>query len=150
MPFPQGYIKEFGSLFAALVAAGVFPKGSKRMLLGTMILANDGHLCLSMAEKEIDDFLSAAGIEHNKEVKYPDSGYRADWELLGSGTRTFVEYFGLMSKTPYAEKAKLKAGIASTHGIELIAVYPRTNWRGILELWKTQVLKGGSALCSDS
>jgi hypothetical protein len=143
MPFPYQYVKEFGSLFAALVAAGVFPKGSKRMALGTMILANDGHLCLSMAEKEIDDFLFEAGIQHNKEVSYPDSGYRADWELFGSVTRTFVEYFGLMSKTTYAEKAKLKADIALAHGIELIAIYPRTDWRSAMTSWNAQRLKIG-------
>jgi hypothetical protein len=143
MPSPQGYIREFGSLFGALVAAGVFPKGSKRMALGTMILASDGHLCLSMAEKRIDDFLSAEGIEHNKEVNYPESGYRADWELFGSATRTFVEYFGLMSRTTYADKAKLKADIASAHQIELIAVYPSTDWERVIRLWKTRVLNGG-------
>jgi hypothetical protein len=141
MPSPHAYIKEFGSLFAALVAAGVFPEGSKRMVLGTMILANDGDLCLSMAEKEIDDFLFAEGIEHKKEVNYPDSGYRTDWELFGSGTRTFVEYFGLMSKTTYADKAKLKAAIASAHGIELIALYPNTDWKSLIGSWKTKEFK---------
>ena len=140
MPSPQGYIREFGSLFAALVAAGVFPEGSKRMALGTMILANDGDLCLSMAEKAIDDFLSAEGIEHKKEVNYPDSGYRTDWELFGAGTRTFVEYFGLMSKTTYADKAKLKAEIALAHGIELIAIYPETDWKTVIQSWKSKEL----------
>jgi hypothetical protein len=143
MPSPPGYIREFGSLFAALVAAGVFPKGSKKMALGTMILASDGHLCLSMAEKEIDDFLANEGIEHKKEVNYPGSGYRTDWELFGSGTRTFVEYFGLMSKTTYADRAKRKGDIASAHGIELIAVYPNTDWKSVIKSWKTQGLKGG-------
>ncbi|HXP59872.1 MAG TPA: hypothetical protein VN829_05225, partial [Dongiaceae bacterium] len=74
-------------------------------------------------------------------VYYPNSNYRADWELFGSGSRTFVEYFGLMSNAAYADKARQKSMIASAHGIELIGIYPCTDWKSVILLWKTQKLK---------
>jgi len=138
---PAGYEDECGNVFAALVKAGILPKGSRKMKIGAMMLSIDEHLCLSIPEKEIDDFLFAQGIEHDKEVYYPNSNYRADWELFGSGSRTFVEYFGLMSNAAYADKARQKSMIASAHGIELIGIYPCTDWKSVILLWKTQKLK---------
>ncbi len=132
---PEGYEKEFGSLFAALVKAGVLPEGSKKMVIGTMVLAKDGHLCLSMVEKQIDDFLFESGIKHDKEVHYPSCDYRTDWELFGGNTRTFVEYFGLMSNFDYATKAALKQVMAAEAKINLIALYPETAWKEVLLRW---------------
>ena len=141
MRTPEGYEKEFRSFFGALVKAGVLPKGSRRMVIGTMILANDGHLCLSLAEKEIDDFLFANGLKHDKEVYYPDSNCRTDWELFGTSARTFVEYFGLMSNPDYAARAALKQTIATEAKINLIPIFPKTSWKDILLNWKNQLNK---------
>ncbi len=141
MRTPQGYEDEFGSLFAALVKSGVLPEGSKKMTIGTMVLAKDGHLCLSLAEKEIDDFLFENGIKHKKEVSYPNSNYRTDWELFGTDVRTFVEYFGLMSNSDYAAKTKLKQAIAVESKINLISLYPEALWKDILLNWKTNLSK---------
>jgi hypothetical protein len=57
----DGYKAEFGSFFKALVCAGVLPEGSRRLVIGTMVLAEDGHLCFSLPEKAIDDFLFREG-----------------------------------------------------------------------------------------
>lgn len=126
---PHGYKEEFGSFFAALVKSGILPEGSKRMTIGTMVLAEDGHLCLSLPEKEIDDFLYLNGIPHNKEVYYPNSNMRADWEILGTEKRIFVEYFGLMGNKDYAEKAANKKKLAAASNIELIDIYPESDWK---------------------
>ena len=129
---PHGYKEEFGSFFGALVKSGILPKGSKKMTYGIMSLAEDGHLCLSLAEKEIDDFLYSKGIIHEKEVFYPGSKMRADWEILNVEKRTFVEYFGLMSKKDYAEKTEKKIKIAKANNINLIEIYPESDWELLL------------------
>jgi hypothetical protein len=141
MRTPAGYAEEFGSFFAALVESGVLPKGSKKMTIGTMVLAKDGHVCLSLVEKEIDDFLFENGINHEKEVYYPNSNYRTDWELFGTDSRTFVEYFGLMSNSDYATKTSLKQAIAVESKINLISLFPETSWKDVLLNWKTQLNK---------
>jgi hypothetical protein len=129
---PHGYKEEFGSFFAAIVKSGILPEGSKRMTIGTMVLAEDGHLCMSLLEKEIDDFMHSSGIPHNKEVYYPDSNMRADWEILGTEKRTFVEYFGLMENKDYAEKVAKKQKLAVENSIALIDIYPEDNWKLLL------------------
>jgi len=48
-----------------------------------------------------------------------------------------------MSKTTYVDKAKLKAEIATAHGIELIAIYPKTDWKSLIQSWKSQEIKSG-------
>ncbi|MGO9246565.1 MAG: hypothetical protein ACLP0A_02890 [Verrucomicrobiia bacterium] len=140
MRTPSGYSAEFGTFFAALVRAGVLPEGSKKMVIGTMTLSKDGHLCLSLPEKEIDDFLFLEGIPHSKEVHYPDSPLRTDWELFGATARTFVEYFGLMTNPDYAARANEKIEIASAKGIDLIALFPDTDWKEKLLNWKKDKL----------
>ena len=129
---PNGYKEEFGSFFGALVKSGILPEGTRRLEIGTMVLAKDGHLCLSLAEKEIDDFLSESGISHKKEVYYPDSNFRTDWELFGFSTRIFVEYFGLMNNKDYAVKSRTKVSMAKQNGILLLELYPELNWKQLL------------------
>jgi hypothetical protein len=120
---PRGYAEEFGSFFAALVAAGILPKGSKKMMIGTMVLAKDGHVCLSIPEKEMDDFLSDYHVAHDKEVRYPEYNFRCDWEVFtGRDRRVFIEYFGLMGNPDYARRAHEKIALAGSVGIELVAL----------------------------
>jgi len=54
---------------------------------------------------------------------------RTDWELLNTEKRTFVEYFGLMSNKDYAEKTAIKKKLAETNDIELIDIYPKSDWK---------------------
>lgn len=136
---PSGYRKEFGSFFAALIRSGILPEGSRQVPIGTMVLAEDGHVCLSLAEKEIDDFLYRRGIKHEKEVYYPGSRMRTDWELFGGQRRVFVEYFGLIENPDYANNARQKIELARQHGIELIELYPDDNWRAYLEQWQRKI-----------
>ncbi len=110
----------FGSWFEALVAAGVLDGAAQRMTRGTRCLANDGHVCLSIGEKTIDDLMCAAGIEHSKEPPYPDGRMRADFRV---GV-TLVEYFGLAGDAEYDAKIELKRSLAAKHGFMLIEVYP--------------------------
>jgi hypothetical protein len=130
---PRGYAEEFDSFFGALVASGILPVGSKKMMIGTMVLAKDGHVCLSIPEKEIDDFLCDHSLAHDKEVRYPDCNFRCDWEVFaGRERRMFIEYFGLMGNPDYAQRAHEKIALAERVGIELVPLYPDTNWVTIL------------------
>lgn len=110
----------FGSWFEALVAAGVLDGAAQRMTRGTRCLANDGHVCLSIGEKTIDDLMYAAGIGHTKEPSYPEGRMRADFKI-GSA---LVEYFGLAGDPDYDAKIELKRALAAQHGVALIEVYP--------------------------
>lgn len=110
----------FGSWFGALVASGVLADGARQGIYGTACLARDGHQCLSLAEKTIDDFLAAEGIVHEKEVPYPEGGYRADFAVQD----TFIEYFGLQSRDDYALKTRRKIELCRSAGIRLIEIYP--------------------------
>jgi hypothetical protein len=110
----------FGSWFEALVAAGALDGASQRMARGTRCLANDGHVCLSIGEKTIDDLMYAAGIEHTKEPPYPVGRMRADFRV----GEALVEYFGLAGNADYDAKIELKRAMSRERGFSLIEVYP--------------------------
>jgi hypothetical protein len=110
----------FGSWLGALVEAEVLEGGVRRTRFGTQCLAKDGHMCLSIAEKTIDDLLTTMGIAHQKEVPYPEGGYRCDFVSKG----VFIEYFGLSGDPDYDDKTKAKQKLCKRLGLRLVAVYP--------------------------
>lgn len=126
------YASEYGSYFEALVAAHVLPDGSQRMARGTRVLAVDGDLCFSMKEKAIDDFLFKRKIAHVKEALYPNCKMRSDWEIYHNNERYFVEYFGMMDNSEYAEKAARKKEICKQNNIHLVEIYPNTDFEQLL------------------
>lgn len=110
----------FGSWLHALVEAGVLSDGSRKTARGIQTLARDGHLCLSLAERTIDDLLYSLGIGHDKEPRYPEGGFRADFLVRG----VFIEYFGLAGNAEYDARRAEKARICYRHGVELIELFP--------------------------
>ena len=102
------------------------------MQLGTRVKAKDGDSCFSLAERAIDDWLYKNGIAHKKEVKYPNSDMRCDWEVNKEGERVFIEYFGLMNIAAYKEKAMQKKRIAEENKIKLIGIMPGCDWESLL------------------
>lgn len=94
---------------------------------GYRSIASDGHLCLSIPEREICEYLSRNNIEHEKEPLYPDldnfefGGMRADW-LIGN---TYFEFAGMMSIPSYAEKMKNKIKLAKKYGVQLTVIQPK-------------------------
>jgi len=111
----------FKSWFNALVEAGVLEHDAQRLSRGTKCLANDGHVCLSLGEKTIDDLLYSMGIEHIKEPKYPEGNYRADFKV----NDVLIEYFGLKGQPEYNKKIIIKKQICKKHGIKLLSLYPK-------------------------
>jgi hypothetical protein len=114
-------VKElFGSWLKALIEAGVLEDGTRRTGRGTQCLAKDGHVCLSLGEKTMDDFLYARGIPHEKEPHYPEGNLRADFLVNG----VFIEYFGLKGDPDYDARMWSKQRLCKKQDIRLISVYP--------------------------
>lgn len=107
-----------------LAKAGLLADGVRRSR-GTVVTAKDGHLCRSMLERVIDDFLSDHGIAHELEPMYPmdpelnRNGLRADWKL---GDGTFVEALGFPNLDSYVEKVERKIELAARYEIPLIGI----------------------------
>lgn len=117
---PYGYKEVFGSWLKALIAAGILEKDSQQMIFGTKVLANDGHECLSLGEKTIDDWLYLNMIPHEKEPIYPGGYLRADWKVGDF----FIEYWGLKGMEDYDKRILIKREIAKEKKISLIEIYP--------------------------
>ncbi|MFD4861016.1 hypothetical protein [Streptomyces atratus] len=104
--------------------AGLLTDGV-RTSMGTATTAADGHLCRSLFERHVDDFLHHWGVAHEPEPAYPrhqelnTTGLRADWRLADG---TFVEALGLMAKEAYAAKVARKRELARNHGLRLVTV----------------------------
>ena len=120
------YKKVFGTWFKSLLLAGVLEGYVRETKRGTFCLAEDGHLCLSMKEKDIDDWLSRNSLKHQKEPKYP-----IDKELNSRGNmrgdckvgEVYIEYFGLQGTIDYDKKTEVKMTLCKKHNLKLIKIY---------------------------
>lgn len=119
------------------VARGHFPwtllleetglvKDGLRRSRGTLIRARDGHLCHSMREKAVCDFLHQHRIAHDREPLYPkdtelnaNGRRRADWRLSDG---TLVELWGLPDDPVYAAKMVMKRTLALRHDLRLVEI----------------------------
>jgi hypothetical protein len=128
LPSLEVFYERFGKPWTrVLIATGVV-KGSRVTARGTMAVASDGHLCRSLGELAIDDYLTNAGIGHDVEPPWPahdelnpHGRQRADW-ILTDGT--YVEYAGLTGDKAYDRKMASKVRMARDLGIPLLVVYP--------------------------
>jgi hypothetical protein len=111
----------------ALVAAGVVGEfvQTKR---GLQSEAKDGHWCRSIFERQIDDFLTNHGIDHEHEPRWPvhsefnPSGLmRADWRLPDG---TMVEAAGMLGDPKYAARFERKQALANALDIKLLVLTP--------------------------
>lgn len=111
--------KLFGSWNNAILAAGLKPNP---VLFSEKHIAKDGHLCDSLSEKLIDDWLFKNNIKHKRNFPYPNSKFTADFEINGN----FLEFFGLNGEIKkYDKNIKLKEKIAKKNNINLIKIYPK-------------------------
>lgn len=119
--------RKFGSWFKALAETGTLPDGTQPTARGIRCLAKDGHVCHSLDEQQIDDWLSRQAIPHEREPAYPPhpelnpkGRRRADWRV----GNTVIEYFGLIGDAAYEKKMEEKILLAGNLRMDLIAVYP--------------------------
>ena len=123
--FNKSCIRRFGSWTNALIAAGLTPHRSlnQRMYKRRKCLAKDGHICNSVSELIIDNWLYENNINHQKEAPYPKGKFTADWSLSNN---ILVEYFGLAQDSRrYDEEIKKKQQICKESGINLIEIYSK-------------------------
>lgn len=140
----KSYKKIFGNWLNVLIDSEILDNSLLKTYYGYKCRSKDGHLCNSLAEKIIDEFLIDNNIIHEKEPKYPfDDEFnplellRADWLL---GDNTFVEFFGLSKKEEYAKKIEIKLKLAQKHDLNLIALYPNDELR-LKSLFKKEIMK---------
>lgn len=122
----------FGSWNKTLMVAGLVPNRSHdhRMYKRVNTKALDGHLCDSISEAIIDNWLAKHGIEHIRDKSYPATKHKADW-CIGNGI--FVEYFGLAKDSPRYDRAiKRKRSICRKYGVNLVEIYPNDLYPKIL------------------
>ncbi len=115
----------FGSWNNAISEAGFVPNRSHndRMYKRIIAKARDGHLCDSVSELLIDNWLHKHRINHQKEVSYPKGKFTADWSL---SSNIFVEYFGLARDSRrYDEEIKKKQQICKDSKITLFEIYSK-------------------------
>lgn len=111
--------KYFGTWNNAIENAGFKPNP---VMFADKCMANDGHICDSVAEKIIDDYLYGKGISHIRNFPYPEGNYIADFKV---GNK-LVEYFGLAGEhNKYDEIKKVKLDIARRSNFQLIEIYPQ-------------------------
>jgi len=111
----------FGSWLNALIKSGVLEGGARKTARGIHSIAKDGHVCFSLGEKTIDDFLHSHGLHHEKEPRYPEGNFRGDFKVRGA----LVEYFGLVGNPEYDARMKEKKRLCRKHGIMLVSIYPQ-------------------------
>lgn len=121
-------VRIFGSWNKAVSAAGFEPNRShnNRMYKRVNTKAEDGHLCDSVSELLVDNWLFKNKILHEKDVHYPKTNHRADWAIESKGNKIFIEYFGLANDSPrYDRSIKEKEILCKKQNISLIAIYPK-------------------------
>lgn len=111
--------KYFGTWNKAIEAAGFKPNP---VMFADRCVANDGHVCDSIAEKIIDDYLYKKGITHERNISYPEGTYTADFKI---GAK-LIEYFGLEGEhQKYDEIRVIKQKLIRKYKLHLIEIYPK-------------------------
>jgi hypothetical protein len=118
---------KYRSWFKALAETGTLPNGVLLTVRGVRCLAKDGHVCHSLDEQRIDDWLSDHDLKHEREPIYPQhpdlnptGRMRGDWKVKD----IFIEYFGLVGNEDYEKKMDEKILLAQHNRINLIDIYP--------------------------
>ncbi len=118
----------FGSWNNAVIAAGLQPNRShsQRMYKRINTIASDGHICDSISEAIIDNWLTKNNISHERNVSYPETNHKADWGIRFREKYIFVEYFGLAGDSPRYDRAiRKKRKLCQKHNLTLVAIYPQ-------------------------
>lgn len=110
----------FGTWNKAVTAAGFTPNP---MMFAERQIANDGHICDSLAEKVIDDWFCSKNIVHQRNVGYPNTK-RLTVDFVVKGI--WIEFYGLAGVIKdYDIILRRKRALAQRHKLPLIEIYPK-------------------------
>ncbi|MGI8419168.1 MAG: homing endonuclease associated repeat-containing protein [Candidatus Levyibacteriota bacterium] len=111
--------KRFGSWNRAIIAAGFIPNP---VMFANEYKAKDGHICDSLSEKIIDDWLARKELTHIRNVPYPGNAkLTADFVIANY----WIEFFGLQGQHKrYDELVKEKLALAKQYKLKFIEIYP--------------------------
>lgn len=114
------YKLQFGTWNNAIKSAQLSPNQCR---FTHKYLANDGHVCDSLSEKIIDDWLLVRKITHQKSIYYPDQNkFKTDFLVNG---KYWIEFLGLKNELKsYDLSYKRKLEIAEKGGIKIIELFP--------------------------
>jgi hypothetical protein len=119
LPWTETVKELFGSWAHLLEEAGLLSQ-RQRGRGGHQSIATDGHLCLSMGERAVCEFLAKNNILHEKEPMYPiDEKLNPNGLLRGDfqiGT-LIIEFAGMMNNPDYAARMKTKQALAKSRNI---------------------------------
>ncbi len=107
----------YGTWNKAIEAAGYDPNPVK---FAHHFVAIDGHRCDSLAEKIVDDWLSAKKIQHQVHVPYPwNNGMKCDFKI----GNLWVEIFGLSGMVErYDQLMKQKLALIGEYKLKLLSI----------------------------
>jgi len=120
------YRDYFGTWNNAIKIAGYNPNQSwfSPKNFSKDLRAKDGHLCNSVSEIIIDDWLFKNEISHERECLYPEGRYRCDFVIEG----IFIEFFGLANASidlRYPIIMEKKKKMCKKYKIFLIELYEK-------------------------
>jgi hypothetical protein len=116
----QAYRRVFGNWNAAIVEAGFQPNPER---FTHKFVARDGHVCDSLSEMIIDNWLSRHKLPHKHGVYYPGQArFSADFVVNG---KYWIEFFGLKGQLKIYDRLLVqKEKLAARCGIQLIKLFP--------------------------
>lgn len=112
--------KVYGTWNKAITAAGFQPNP---VMFSKKYVSRDGHMCDSLAEKILDEWLYSKEIPHERSVHYPEeTRMTCDFQV----GKYFIEFFGLDGKhKEYSRLANRKRILAKKYNLNLIEVLPK-------------------------
>jgi hypothetical protein len=110
----------FGTWNKAIIAAGFAPNP---VLFANKHVAKDGHICDSVAEMIVDDWLTKNRVDHKHHVYYPNQKrFKTDFLVNG---KYWIEFFGLLGEhQKYDKLREEKLKMIKTNKLFLTEIYP--------------------------
>ncbi len=125
----------FGTWNAAILAAGFEPNP---VLFAKRVEAIDRHVCDSVAEKIIDDWLYQNNINHERNVSYEGTKMTTDFKV----GNVFIEYFGLEgANRRYDTLIERKRIFCKKRDIALLEIYPKQLFSKDFSQWFERTIK---------
>ncbi len=116
----QPYRRIFGNWNKAIQDAGFTPNLER---FTHKYLARDGHICDSLSEKIIDNWLTSHNLPHEHGVYYPgQTKFKTDFLVNG---KHWIEFPGLLGQLrSYDKLYKQKQKLTSRLGMKIIEIFP--------------------------